>query len=530
MEIIVAMAVLTTLAMAAGSMLIGSLNTTSQDRQRVRAANVAAQEIELVRGQMQVNPAAIGLSLVKDPVVSGTTYHVVRAGAWQAAGSYSALNLTVTVTWPDMRGVKPVVNSSVLTASGTGGDGSGGIVVTVSPAPTVGLDPLITISPSCALNMSAVTLNVNTQASVLGVPTLTALAAGTLIASPASGNPCAIVSLPIVAGVAVGTLPYGSWNLSATTAAGTATAALTVNAAVTSPVTLNILDTRSCANTGLVTLTVQTKNLLTLVTSLLSSGTVTATRVATATCAQTTQTFNVVAGLATGNLSYGDWTFTSGSASATATIGSPVTLAVNLTLDDSSCPSIAGPVTLTANTKTTVLGITTTAPLATGTITATRTGPSACSSLTQPFNVTAGVATDTLPYGNWTFAVTTPSGGSSATGSWPTAIVNSTAAISATVSLAGSCPSTTTPVTVNAKYRYTNLPVVVGTVRATLAGNGACQPATSVTALTLVTGTATFNLVPGTWTFSVDGSSTFSSAPTTVTGPTGATTVTLVVQ
>jgi hypothetical protein len=533
MEIIVAMAVLTALAMAAGSMLISSMNGTSNDRQRVRGANVAAQEIELVRGQMQTNPSVIDLHLVKDQVTSGTKYHVVRSGAWQAADSFSALNLTVTVTWPNMRGVKPVVNSSVLTALGTAGDGSGGVVVSVSAAPTVAPDPLITVSPSCNLNTSAVTLSVNTQASVVGVPTLTALVAGTVVATPAAGNPCSILSLPVVAGVATGSLPYGSWNLSVTTSGGTASESVTINGTVTSPATLNILDTRSCANTGLVTLTVNAQNLLSLLTSLLSSGTVTATRAATATCAATTQTINILAGLGTANLSYGDWTFTSGTASATATISSPLTVAVNLTVDDTSCPAISGPVTLTANTKTTVLGITTTVPLASGTITATRTANGSCTAQTQAFTVTAGTATGTLPYGTWTFAVTSPSGGASYTGSWPTATVSSSAGTSATVSLLGSCSTTPTTVSVGVKQRILglNLDMAAGTLRATMTANGACQPATSVTSL-IVLGHTSISLLPGTWTFSVDGLSPYSSTPASaaVTVPGATTTANLVVQ
>src|SRR5882762_5123380 len=129
-ESMVAMGILAVIATAAAAMLMHALGVTGSDRQRVRAASLAAQEIERVRGLMQSNPSAIAQSdgsrtattisptlftLTADPVVSGTPYHLVDSGEWTSASSYNSLKLTVTATWNDMRGIKPVVNSSILT-------------------------------------------------------------------------------------------------------------------------------------------------------------------------------------------------------------------------------------------------------------------------------------------------------------------------------------------------------------------------------------------------------------------------------
>lgn len=506
MEIVAAMAVLAVLAMAAGSMLIGSLGTTSSDRQRVRAANVAAQEIELVRSQMQRDPESIVLDLITDPVVSGTTYHVVRAGKWQSPTSFDALNLTVTVTWPpNMRGIKPVVNSSVLTTLGTGGDGSGGTVVVVDGPPPVLPDPLITFSPSCSLNTSLVTLTVTAQSGLLGLQL--PLVSGTVIATPSLGSPCLATSLPVVAGVAVGSLPYGGWTFTASSGSASATATVTINSGLTAA-TLNILNSTpaACTSTGLVALTVTQTSYLGISTPV-ASGSVTGTRAASGSCSALTQTFPVVAGVAGGSLPYGDWTFETatplGTATATATIGSASQVDVDLDTADLVCPT-NGLVALAVNTKTIVAGVTTTTPLASGTVTATRTAAGSCPAMSQTFSVSGGVAGGSLPFGNWTFAVTSPSGGTWAVGSgWPTATVTSTVSVPVTVSLLGTCPSDgLVLLTVTKKVLGLPVPLVSGTVTATRTANGACQPAMTQS-IPIVAGTALVSIPRGTWTFAV---------------------------
>ena len=56
METVVAIAVFAVIASAALAMLIHALGTQGDDRQRVPAASLAAQEIERVRGLMQTTP------------------------------------------------------------------------------------------------------------------------------------------------------------------------------------------------------------------------------------------------------------------------------------------------------------------------------------------------------------------------------------------------------------------------------------------------------------------------------------------
>ena len=648
----VAMAVLVLIATAAGTMLIHSLSTTGDDRQRVRAANLAAQEIDIVRQEMQASPATIDLSLSKAVASSGTTFTVLRNGTWEAgdpvstADDYDTLNLTVKVTWPNMGAIKPVVNSAVLTTLGSGGSGNAGqVVVLTQPTDT---DPEATPLPTCPTGTTPVGLAVTTQVTVAGVTTVEALASGTVTANRVADGACEalIQTFPVVAGVAAGTLPYGDWTFTVTSPypavslSGT-WPSLTLNSPGTVNVALSIAG--SCpSDSGLVALTVNTKTTVLGITTTLPlvSGTVTATRTANGACyPATTQTFGVLAGVAVGALPYGDWTFAvttpSGSSSSTgswpsATIDTALSVPVTLNIAG-SCASNSGPVALTVNTKTTVAGVTTTTPLASGTVTATRTANGACfPATTQTLSVVAGVASGTLPYGDWTFAVTSPSGGSSYTGSWPSATIDSPASVPVTVSLLGTCAASgsgpvsltvntkatvygvttttavssgtvtatrtanlpcftattqtltvsggtasgslpygdwtlslngssaftswpaatinsssntpltvsallscsTTPTTVNFNVQQkvlVNIPLVAGTLRATMASNGACQPAVSVTGL-VAAGIAQLSLLPGTWTFSVDGYTFVSSVPASVTASGTTTAVTLVVK
>src|SRR5206468_27786 len=124
-------------------------------------------------------------------------------------------------------------------------------------------------------------------------------------------NPCtANIPMTLVNGVATGTLPYGKWTITGSLdnlAGDHASESVNVAGATVTADTLLIPDTSSCANTGLVGLTVQSQNIFTHLQTLLSTGTVRATRAPTSTCAAATVDFSLLAGLAAGNLSYGDW-------------------------------------------------------------------------------------------------------------------------------------------------------------------------------------------------------------------------------
>lgn len=556
-EVMAAMAVLAILATAAAAMMVRSLGVTGSDRDRVRAASVAAQEIERVRGLMQTNPAAIvqadashtvtnltatAFTVASAPAVGGIVFNLLDSGVWQSASSYNALNMTVTITWPNMAGVKPVINSAVLTVQGANGDGSGGNIVTVASAPPAAIIPTATLSPTCSDRLGTISVTaasaVTAPAGLVSVP-WDATTAGTVVAQATGSNPCGTATIPLTysGGVYAGSLPYGTWVL---------TAKLADNAVMTENVTTGSLATiasplvvsDNCGGTSPLNVTVQTKNLLSgLLTTLLGAN-VTATRTATSTCSvPVTTSFSTIAGgLLSGNIAYGNWGFaattSSGPVSGSASIASGSGTTLTLTANDTSCPTVSAPTALTVNTAYTVLGITTPVAVASGNVTATRTASGGCAAATVPMTVTAGSASGNLGYGTWTFSLD----GASPASSWPSVNVTSSGNVAATVNALGSCASTTTMISATVQQHVVvNIPLVAGTLRATMTANGPCQPATSVTTLVAAGITALpLQLPPGTWTFSVDGHTYNSSTPASdkivVTGAGGSSPLTLVVN
>lgn len=127
-----ALAVFAGFALAAGSMTIGSLETAGSNRERVRAANLAAEEVERVRARFRVAPGAVGsdcLTRASAEVDLRDGRYTLRctatwlgddlltagpAGSPYTAANGSILRVEVTVTWPDMGQIKPVINSTLL--------------------------------------------------------------------------------------------------------------------------------------------------------------------------------------------------------------------------------------------------------------------------------------------------------------------------------------------------------------------------------------------------------------------------------
>lgn len=172
-ETVVAMAVFAVVATVSAGLLGQALRVTRSNDQRVVAANLAAQHIEQLRSLRALDIPDGAQS--QDVPVGSTVYTVTRNANYVSSGTSASLCtgsdnalafklVTVTVTWPDMRGVKPV-RSDTLRALGLGADGAdtsrgtaavalqtaaggpfAGVVVTVSPAPpsgatrTTGLD------------------------------------------------------------------------------------------------------------------------------------------------------------------------------------------------------------------------------------------------------------------------------------------------------------------------------------------------------------------------------------------------------
>lgn len=129
-ETVVAMMVFVVFSVVAASYLINTLRVDQSNTQRVVAANLAAQQIELVRGTATLSLPDGASQVTPSPQVAGTTY-VVRqqvrfvtgaAGDSVCAGTGSTLAyklVTVNVSWDGMGSVKPV-RADTLRALGLG--------------------------------------------------------------------------------------------------------------------------------------------------------------------------------------------------------------------------------------------------------------------------------------------------------------------------------------------------------------------------------------------------------------------------
>jgi prepilin-type N-terminal cleavage/methylation domain-containing protein len=123
--------------------LIATMQTTRSSRNRLQASSLASREMEILRNEFNSSPTAalaIGAAnQVTNPhplpggtagaalSIDGSPYTVVRNVEWLPAGTgksacdgtaaltYPSLAVNVSVTWPRMGGVKPVVSNTVLT-------------------------------------------------------------------------------------------------------------------------------------------------------------------------------------------------------------------------------------------------------------------------------------------------------------------------------------------------------------------------------------------------------------------------------
>ena len=141
-ELVVAMVLLGTMAVAVIGVIMNSQTQGVTNRSRIAAANLAAREIDLVREEFArtdagpLSLAAAGYVLNPHPLAGGTAgqplvvdgrkYTVVRTAQWNIGGTgasaceggalvaYPTLGVTVSVTWPNMGSVKPVVSNASL--------------------------------------------------------------------------------------------------------------------------------------------------------------------------------------------------------------------------------------------------------------------------------------------------------------------------------------------------------------------------------------------------------------------------------
>ena len=129
MEIIVALSVFAVLAVACATMTIDSLGVAGDNRERVRAANLASAEIERTRAQFRASRSSVPETTAVNPtLVDGNSYTVARTTTWvdaegdpasDAGVSYTAatgtaLLVEVRVTWPALGTRPPVINTTVL--------------------------------------------------------------------------------------------------------------------------------------------------------------------------------------------------------------------------------------------------------------------------------------------------------------------------------------------------------------------------------------------------------------------------------
>lgn len=208
-EIVVAMVVLSGLALGAAAMLVDSLGNAGDNRSRVRAANLAAQQIDQARAQIEADPCAIVDAGVQELLVpvGGTTYTVRKTAAPSVAGQCGEGTLTVSVSWPDRGNIAPVVSSALLTPLGAR---AGAPAAPVPTAPPV--IPDIPITLTCELATSRVALDVDLE-SILGTgPMALGLVTATRTASGAC-KPASVVPIVLdLDGKATVDLEPGAWT------------------------------------------------------------------------------------------------------------------------------------------------------------------------------------------------------------------------------------------------------------------------------------------------------------------------------
>ena len=118
-ETVIAMMVFAVFSLLAAAYLISAQQVGAGNTQRVAAANLAAQQIELVRSSRTLDLPDGTTVLPTAPVLSGTTYRLTQSvrfvsgpdGASVCTGGNDRLAyklVTVSVTWPRMARLEPV--------------------------------------------------------------------------------------------------------------------------------------------------------------------------------------------------------------------------------------------------------------------------------------------------------------------------------------------------------------------------------------------------------------------------------------
>ncbi len=176
-EVMVALTILVVVAALAATTLLTVLRSTSNDRARVAAANLASRELESVRSAFE-SPTQGPQSVTEGQTVDGTPlpggsvgsplvvdnrpYTVVRTAHWEtqnattgpcdggSSGQLAYLRVSVKVTWPDIGSTTAVTAATLLTPPlGTYNTGTGHIkakVLDQNGAPEAGTTVTVTTS------------------------------------------------------------------------------------------------------------------------------------------------------------------------------------------------------------------------------------------------------------------------------------------------------------------------------------------------------------------------------------------------
>jgi prepilin-type N-terminal cleavage/methylation domain-containing protein len=161
LEVVVSLVIFAILSSAAIAMVLTALQVGRSNRARVVAAQLAARQLEEVRG-MRTQDIPTGVTALPNVTTSGTTFHVSQNadyvnsnGTSNACDSPSGASLgykqvTVTVTWNGMGSVKPVRDDTLKTLSIAGSDPTkGSLAVSVRDNDSNPLaNQAVTLSPS----------------------------------------------------------------------------------------------------------------------------------------------------------------------------------------------------------------------------------------------------------------------------------------------------------------------------------------------------------------------------------------------
>lgn len=187
-EVIIAFVLFMILAGSAGVALTNTLSVSHANSSRVVAANLAAREMETIRG-LDADQLVDGAAPTRTVVIDGQNYYLDRTTTLDTAGGTGSAcsgasgpaafkRVTVHVSWDKMDGVRPIQSDTLKALSVQGlSDGTGVVSVPVQDAAGAGV---------AGVNVSLGALNRSTQSD--GCAVFAGVAPGSYVAvASASG-------------------------------------------------------------------------------------------------------------------------------------------------------------------------------------------------------------------------------------------------------------------------------------------------------------------------------------------------------